>query len=123
MRNEDDKSYRTTYLVKEIERNKKDIEKNTAFLGASALAVGIGTLGVVLLGDDVINAFTSGNALTIGSYITAKFQGAGFALSVEAVLGGIYAAIKNSKNVIFSIKNLKQNKATLEEFEEKGRSR
>lgn len=123
MRNEDDKSYRTTYLVKEIERNKKDIEKNTAFLGASALAVGIGTLGVVLLGDDVINAFTSGNALTIGSYITTKFQGAGFALSAEAVLGGIYAAIKNSKNVIFSIKNLKQNKATLEEFEEKGRSR
>lgn len=123
MRNEDDKSYRTTYLVKEIERNKKDIEKNTAFLGASALAVGIGTLGVVLLGDDVINAFTSGNALTIGSYITTKFQGAGFALSAEAVLGGIYAAIKNSKNVIFSVKNLKQNKATLEEFEEKGRSR
>lgn len=123
MRNEDDKSYRTTYLVKEIERNKKDIAKNTAFLGASALAVGIGTLGVVLLGDDVINAFTSGNALTIGSYITTKFQGAGFALSAEAVLGGIYAAIKNSKNVIFSIKNLKQNKATLEEFEEKGRSR
>lgn len=123
MRNEDDKSYRTTYLVKEIERNKKDIEKNTAFLGASALAVGIGTLGVVLLGDDVINAFTSGNALTIGSYITTKFQGAGFALSAEAVLGGIYAAIKNSKNVIFSIKNLKQNKTTLEEFEEKGRSR
>ena len=123
MRNEEDKSYRTTYLVKEIERNKKDIEKNTAFLGASALAVGIGTLGVVLLGDDVINAFTSGNALTIGSYITTKFQGAGFALSAEAVLGGIYAAIKNSKNVIFSVKNLKQNKATLEEFEEKGRSR
>ncbi len=123
MRNENDKSYRTTYLVKEIERNKKDIGKNTAFLGASALAVGIGILGVVLLGDDVINAFTSGNALTIGSYITIKFQGAGFALSAEAVLGGIYAAIKNSKNVIFSIKNLKQNKTTLEEFEEKGRSR
>lgn len=123
MRNENDKSYRTTYLVKEIERNKKDIGKNTAFLGASALAVGIGILGVVLLGDDVINAFTSDNALTIGSYITIKFQGAGFALSAEAVLGGIYAAIKNSKNVIFSIKNLKQNKTTLEEFEEKGRSR
>lgn len=123
MRNENDKSYRTTYLVKEIERNKKDIGKNTAFLGASALAVGIGILGVVLLGDDVINAFTSGNALTIGSYITIKFQGAGFALSAEAVLGGIYAAIKNFKNVIFSIKNLKQNKTTLEEFEEKGRSR
>lgn len=123
MLNENDKSYRTTYLVKEIERNKKDIGKNTAFLGASALAVGIGILGVVLLGDDVINAFTSGNALTIGSYITIKFQGAGFALSAEAVLGGIYAAIKNFKNVIFSIKNLKQNKTTLEEFEEKGRSR
>lgn len=123
MYTENDKSYRKTYLVKEIERNKKDITRNTAFLGTSALAVGIGTLGVALLGDDVINAFTSGNALTIGSYMAIKFQGAGFALSAETVLGGIYAAIKNSKNVIFSVKNLKQNKATLEKLEEKGRSR
>ena len=123
MYTENDKSYRKTYLVKKIERNKKDITKNTAFLGASALAVGVGALGVALLGDDVINAFTSSNALTLGSYMAIRFQGAGFVLSAEAVLGGIYAAIKNSKNVISSVKNLKQNKTALEELEEKGRSR
>ena len=106
MYTKNDKSYRKTYLVKEIERNKKEITKNTAFLGASALAVGIGALGVTLLGDDVVNAFTSGNALTLGSYIAIKYQGYGFLLSAEAVLGGIYAAIKNSKNVISSVKKL-----------------
>lgn len=123
MYTKNDKSYRKTYLVKEIERNKKEITKNTAFLGASALAVGIGALGVTLLGDDVVNAFTSGNALTLGSYIAIRYQGYGFLLSAEAVLGGIYAAIKNSKNVVSSVKNLKQNKINLEELEEKGRSR
>ena len=123
MYTENDKSYRKIHLVIKIERNKKDITKNTAFLGASALAVGVGALGVALLGDDVINAFTSGNALTLDSYMAIRFQSTGFVLSAEAVLGGIYAAIKNSKNVISSVKNLKQNKTALEELEEKGRSR
>ncbi len=125
MYNDNDKSYRKTYTIVKIERNieqdQKNIAKDTALLGASALAVGIGSLGVVLLGGDLINAFTSGDALTLGSYLLVKFQGTGFALSAASVTGGIVAAINNTKNVLSSFRKLKNDKTRLEE--EKGRSK
>lgn len=125
MYNDNDKSYRNTYLIERIERNiekdKKSVAKDTALLGASALAVGIGALGIAFLGDDVINAFTSGDALTVGSYMLVRFQGAGVAISATSVIGGIVAAVNNTKNAISSFKKLKDDKNRLEE--EKGRSR
>lgn len=125
MYNDNDKSYRNTYLIERIERNiekdKKSVAKDTALLGASALAVGIGALGIALLGDDVINALTSGDALTLGSYMLVRFQGAGVAISAISVIGGIVAAVNNTKNAISSFKELKDDKNRLEE--EKGRSR
>ena len=78
MYNNNDKSYRNTYVIERIERNierdKKSVAKDTALLGASALAVGVGALGIALLGDDVINAFTSGDALTLGSYMLVRYK-------------------------------------------------
>lgn len=125
MYNDNDKSYRNTYLIEKIERNiekdKKSVAKDTALLGASALAVGIGALGIALLGDNVINAFTSGDALTLGSYMQVKFQGFGIAISATSVISGIVAAVNNTKNAISSFKKLKDDKNRLEE--EKGRSR
>ena len=125
MYNDNDKSYRNTYLIERIERNiekdKKSVAKDTALLGASALAVGIGALGIALLGDDVINALTSGDALTLGSYMLVRFQGAGVTISAISVIGGIVAAVNNTKNAISSFKKLKDDKNRLEE--EKGRSR
>ena len=125
MYNDNDKSYRNTYLIERIERNiekdKKSVAKDTALLGASALAVGIGALGIALLGDDVINAFTSGDALTLGSYMLVRFQGAGVVISAASVISGIVAAVDNTKNAISSFKKLKDDKNRLEE--EKGRSR
>ncbi len=121
-------SYRKVYLIKQIERNietnKKSIAKDIALLGASALAVGIGALGIVFLGDDLINSFKSGDSLTLGSYILVKFQGAGVSISVTSVLGGIVGIVKNSKNVISSFKNLTSNKDALKNLQdEKGRTR
>ncbi len=125
MHNDNDKLYRNTYLIEGIERNierdKKSIAKDTALLGASALAVGIGALGIAFLGDDVINAFTSENALTFGSYVLIKFQGTGVVLSAISVVSGIIAAVNNTKNAILSFKKLKDDKERLEK--EKGRSR
>ena len=125
MYNDNDKTYRNTYLIERIERNiekdKKSVAKDTALLGASALAVGIGALGIALLGDDVINAFTSGDALTLGSYMLVRFQGAGVLISAASVISGIVAAVDNTKNAISSFKKLKDDKNRLEE--EKGRSR
>lgn len=125
MYNDNDKSYRNTYLIERIERNietgKKNVAKDTALLGASALAVGIGALGIALLGDDVINAFTSGDALTLGTYMRVRFQCSGVVISASSVIGGIVAAVNNTKNAILSIKQLKDDKNRLEE--EKGRSR
>ena len=125
MYNDNDKSYRNTYLIEKIERNiekdKESVAKDTALLGASALAVGIGALGIALLGDDVINAFTSGDALTLGSYMLVRFQGAGVLISAASVISGIVAAVDNTKNAISSFKKLKDDKNRLEE--EKGRSR
>ena len=107
-----------------IETNKKSIAKDIALLGASALAVGIGALGIVFLGDDLINSFKSGDSLTLGSYILVKFQGAGVSISVTSVLGGIVGIVKNSKNVISSFKNLTSNKDALKNLQdEKGRTR
>lgn len=125
---EKNKSYRKAYLIKQIERNieinKKSFVKDTALLGASALAVGIGALGIVLLGDDLINSFKSGDSLTLGSYMLVKFQGAGVSISITSVLGGIVGIVKNSKNVISSFKNLTSNKDALKNLQdEKGRTR
>lgn len=74
MYTENDKSYRKTYLVKEIQRDKEKMTKDIAFLGASALAIGVGVLGVSLLGDDVINAFTSKDALTFNSFFVNQIS-------------------------------------------------
>lgn len=125
---EKNKSYRKAYLIKQIERNieinKKSFVKDTASLGASALAVGIGALGIVLLGDDLINSFKSGDSLTLGSYMLVRFQGAGVSISITSVLGGIVGIVKNSKNVISSFKNLTSNKDALKNLQdEKGRTR
>lgn len=125
---EKNKSYRKAYLIKQIERNieinKKSFVKDTALLGASALAVGIGALGIVLLGDDLINSFKSGDSLTLGSYMLVRFQGAGVSISITSVLGGIVGIVKNSKNVISSFKNLTSNKDALKNLQdEKGRTR
>ena len=125
MYNDNDKSYRNTYLIERIERSieedKKNVAKETALLGASALVVGIGALGIALLGDDVINAFTSRDALTLGSYMLVNFQGAGVAISATSVIGGIIAAVNNAKDAISSLKKLRDDKNILKE--EKGRSR
>lgn len=121
-------SYRKVYLIKQIERNietnKKSIAKDIALLGASALAVGIGALGIVLLGDDLINSFKSGDSLTLGSYMLVRFQEVGISIPVTSVLGGIVGIVKNSKNVISSFKNLTSNKDALKNLQdEKGRTR
>ena len=119
-----DKSYRNTYLIEriegEIERDKKSIGKDTALLAVSAIAIGIGTLGIVLLGDDVIKAFTSKDALTIRSYVVVRFKGAGVVISGLSLLGGIVGVFTNVKDAILSFKQIKDNKKKLEE--EKGRS-
>ena len=128
MNTENDKSYRDTFLIEKIERNIEydtyHVKTNTAYLAASALAVGIGALGIALLGDDVINAFTSGDALTLKSYMIVRYQGAGLTISVMAVVGGIVEVVKNSKNAISSLKKLMHDKNELKKVkeEEKGRS-
>ena len=128
MYSEKDKSYRNTYLIEKIERNieedKKNVAKDSALLGASALAVGIGALGIAFLGDDVINTFTSTDALTLGSCLLVRFQRVGIKISTISVLSGIIAAVNNSKNALSSFKGLKDDKSRLKELEEeKGRSR
>ena len=51
---DNDKSYRKTHMVERIERriesDKKEVTTDIALLGASALAVGIGALGIVVIG-------------------------------------------------------------------------
>lgn len=130
MHNDNDKSYRKTHMVERIERriesDKKEVTTDIALLGASALAVGIGALGIVLLGDDVINAFKSGNALTLGSFMSVRFQEAGVGISISAVLGGIIGTVKKLKDTISSFKKLNHDKDWLkevEEIDEKGRTR
>lgn len=120
-----DKSYRNVFLIERLERNieedKKDLAKNTALLGASALAVGIGTLGLILIGNDIINAFNSEEALTLGSYLLVRFQDSGIAVSGSIVACGIITATSNAQNTMSSLRRLKYNKKRLEE--EKGRSK
>lgn len=130
MHNDNDKSYRKSHMVERIERriesDKKEATTDIALLGASALAVGIGALGIVLLGDDVINAFKSGNALTLGSFMSVRFQEAGVGISISAVLGGIIGTVKKLKDTISSFKKLNHDKDWLkevEEIDEKGRTR
>ena len=122
-----DTNYRNTYQVELIERDiksdKKNITKSTALLGASALAVGIGALGITFLGKNLMNIFSSGEAITLGTYILVKFQESATTLSTLSVLGGITSAIYNTKNAITSLIKLKEDKNKLNELEEKGKHR
>lgn len=122
-----DTNYRNTYQVELIERDiksdKKNITKSTALLGASALAVGIGALGVTFLGKNLMNIFSSGEAITLGTHILVKFQESATILSTLSVLGGITSAIYNTKNAITALIKLKEDKNKLNELEEKGKHR
>ena len=122
-----DTNYRNTYQVELIERDiksdKKNITKSTALLGASALAVGIGSLGITFLGKNLMNIFSSGEAITLGTHILVKFQESATILSTLSVLGGITSAIYNTKNAITSLIKLKEDKNKLNELEEKGKHR
>ena len=122
-----DTNYRNTYQVELIERDiksdKKNITKSTALLGASALAVGIGALGITFLGKNLMNMFSSGEAITLGTHILVEFQESAMILSTLSVLGGITSAIYNTKNAITSLIKLKEDKNKLNELEEKGKHR
>ena len=118
----DGESKRNKYVIKLIERkvteDKKDIAGNVALAGASAMAIGIGALGVAYFGADIIKAFSSSEALTLSSYLSVKFQGAGVAVSTVAAIGGIYGFITKSKDTVAAIRRLEHDKNYLNELKE-----
>ncbi|MEE3342589.1 MAG: hypothetical protein VZS44_00680 [Bacilli bacterium] len=125
---DNDKSYRKSFTIKAIENkineDKKGIALDTALLGVSALAVGLGALGIVTLGPDIIEAFNSNNALTLGSYMIVRLKGAGIALSFSVVLAGAIGIVATIKDIISSINDLNHDKDLLEVEinKEKGKS-
>ena len=118
----DGESKGNKYVIKLIERkvteDKKDIAGNVALAGASVLAIGMGALGVAYYGADIVKAFSSNEALTLGSYLSVKFQGAVVAVSTVAVIGGIYGIITKSKGTVAAIRRLEHDKNYLNELKE-----
>ena len=105
-----DKTYRRVFLTKKIERDKQEITTDTALLGASALAIGIGTLGAKLLGKNTINQFKTDN-----SNITVTFKKTGYILSLATLVTGVVSAINNTKNALAYVKTLKRDENKLKE--------
>ena len=124
---EGDGSQKEEYVVKLIERkireDKGKIVNDAVIVGASAFAIGIGILGAAYFGGDVIREYTSDEVLTLGSLLRVKFQGTGVGVSALVVVGGIYGAIKEGKNLVASIRKLNEDKKVLNGFTEGGRSR
>lgn len=116
---DNDKSYRKSYRIKGIEKkikeDKKDVATDLALLGASALAVGIGALGIFVLGPDLINSFKSGNALTFGSFMLVKFKEACIGTSLAAVIAGALGIDIKVKDTLLSIDILIKDKELLKE--------
>lgn len=106
------------YLVKKIEREKKALTKNAASFAASALVVGLGVLGVAVFGEDLMQEFTSHSELTYGAYMHVRFQETLFALPLAGVVGGVVWSIVNARQTIKSFKTLKQDKRSLNQYEE-----
>lgn len=115
---EEEKIERKKFLVKKIEKDKEYIHKDTLLLGASALAVGIGILGCSLLLESTIHPFKDIENIDFGDYMLINFKSLGFSVSILTILGGIYTAINNCKNMIFNFKNFKKDKIELKEYDE-----
>lgn len=119
MQMDNDKSYRKSYRIEGIEKrikeDKKDIATDLALLGASAFAVGIGALGIIVLCPDLINSFKSGNTLTFGSFMLVKFKEACIGTSAAVVLAGAFGIAVKLKDTISSIKYLIHDKELLKE--------
>ena len=114
---DNDKSYRKSFTIKAIENkineDKKDVAIDLALLGASALAVGLGALGIVALGPDIIEAFKSNDALTLGSFMLVKFKEACIGTSAAVVLAGALGIVVKLKDSISSVNNLLHDKDLL----------
>ena len=105
-----DRTYRKVFLTKKIEIDKQELTTDTALLGASALAIGIGTLGAKLLGKDAINDFKMHD-----SNVKVNFKKGAYVLSLATLVTGVVSAINNTKNSILSVKILKHDKKKLED--------
>lgn len=106
------------FLIKQIEKNKNEITKDTALLAASAIAVGVGVLGVAVFGKEMLDFFDSNNLLTFSNFMTVKFQGMGVGVSMSATLAGITGAISKYKHLVSTKKELNANKQTIKEIRE-----
>lgn len=122
-----DKSYRQSYVIRRIQTDKEEISKKVMYLAASAIAVGLGGLGVHYFGKDIAEIFKSDVPLTMKSYIEMKFKGSLISFPIIAVLGGIYFGINSFKNLFSAAKDLMRQKSELKKLEEsdefEGRSR
>ncbi len=122
----DTNMFRNIYKVNKVERlennikdERKSVIKDSAFLGASAIAVGIGALGVSLLGDDLINSFKTEELLTYSTYMKVRFQEAGVGISLASIIGGIVGAFFSIKHLIPDSAILKSDKKQLKLEREK----
>ena len=104
---------RKKLLITQIEDQKQNIKKDTLYLGVSAFAVGIGTLGVVLLGDDVLNAIKSNVSNATNTVV--HLQNLGFAVSSISLYKGITSTIEHIRNIGFAKDKLEFYNEKLEE--------
>ena len=105
------------FYIQHIKNDKKEMAKDTALLAASALAVGVASLGIVIFGKEILEAFKADNAMTFKNYMTIRFQGAGVGISTTSVFAGILGLIKKIPDFKSSIKTLRADKNALEEIE------
>lgn len=109
------KAYVIEHIDKQILKDKKEVRTNTIIEGASALAIGIGVLGVILFGEDTIQTFKTKDALTIANYMLVQYKGSLLIVSSLSILGGITNAIKNMKKAFISYRRLYEDKKHLKE--------
>lgn len=110
--------YRRKHVVEQISRNKEQIGKSKFILAASALSVGIGTLGTYLFGPDFLNAISADKF-----QLSVLYFGEALSVSGGLIGGGIYHIIHEGKNYLNSAHNLNSYEEELNEMEKsKGRT-